>query len=883
MYKNMMLSLCAGVLCFCMLFSTPVSAGGYTDIESSAYASSIRLLSALGVLTGQDELTFAPDRNVTRAEFAAMLCRLYPRIEINAASTVFADVPADYWAANEIGTINRLQIMNGTDNGMFLPEQNITLNEAAKTMVVMAGYDQLASIKGGYPTGYFLVANNKKILRGVNGLGDMPVTRAVAAKLLNNMLQIPALEVNKFGMDITYQESSLHTNFYTFLGIEKGTGIVEATEITSLSTPNRGRKNTVMINGVLYNVGETDAAQYLGMTVDFYYQYDEMDLQELRFVQISDVKNTSLTLEADSIISYSDRVYSYEGDDDGDVTEARLADDFRLIYNGRACADDFNADYMKPLDGTVRLVDYNGDGRYDVVFVEDYETIVVGGIDTDNKTIYDINDPTKKIVLNDNASLLTVVLKDAEGNPFPLEKLAKNNVVSVIKNGDYASLVVSQKQVSGTLEQFGKDEGTTWYQIGGTIYEPTNELITSGLPEARAGDNLTLYLNHNDKIARIAIDTGAGEIGFLAQKSMENTRADSGIYLRIFTADGEMKDFQARKIRWNGSSGKLDATELYNKIPTYTLVEYSVNTEGEITALSIPDAMEQAADGQLFLRSKGNYHVYKSRAKTFGGKENLMGDCVIFSVPSEQNVTEKDEYQILTPADLVDGTYYSYDAYGTSKERVTAQYILMVGQGDAQITGDTGFSIVTRVTQTIDEEGINTYKLTLLSSSGESSVIVKDPKLVSHNSTTVLGKNISIDEGDIVRCAINNRGQVIEIELAYDLETNTYIDRSDSARYDTKLRTMFGYVGEIEDTVFQLLRIPEDANGKPDANASPELIELCTTDGARIYVYDSEKPKGKVRTGTYTDLLSYRQAGAKCSKVFIHLRAAVPQTIVVYK
>ena len=448
MYKNMMLSLCAGVLCFCMLFSTPVSAGGYTDIESSEYAPSIRLLSALGVLTGQDELTFAPDRNVTRAEFAAMLCRLYPSIDINAASTGFADVPADYWAANEIGTINRLQIMNGTDDGMFLPEQNITLNEAAKTLVVMAGYDQLASIKGGYPTGYFLVANNKKILRGVNGLGDMPVTRAVAAKLLNNMLQIPALEINKFGMDITYQESSLHTNFYTFLGIEKGTGIVEATEITSLSTPNSGRKNTVVIDGVLYNVGETDAAQYLGMTVDFYYQYDEMELQELRFVQISDVKNTSLTLEADSIISYSDRVYSYEGGDDGDITEALLADDFRLIYNGRACADDFNADYMKPLDGTVRLVDYNGDGRYDVVFVEDYETIVVGGIDTDNKTIYDINDPTKKIVLNDNASRLTVVLKDAEGNPFPLEKLAKNNVVSVIKNGDYASLVVSQKPSS---------------------------------------------------------------------------------------------------------------------------------------------------------------------------------------------------------------------------------------------------------------------------------------------------------------------------------------------------------------------------------------------------------------------------------------------------
>ena len=162
MYKNMMLSLCAGVLCFCMLFSTPVSAGGYTDIESSAYASSIRLLSALGVLTGQDELTFAPDRNVTRAEFAAMLCRLYPRIEINAASTVFADVPADYWAANEIGTINRLQIMNGTDNGMFLPEQNITLNEAAKTMVVMAGYDQLARHKRRLPNRLFFGCEQQK-------------------------------------------------------------------------------------------------------------------------------------------------------------------------------------------------------------------------------------------------------------------------------------------------------------------------------------------------------------------------------------------------------------------------------------------------------------------------------------------------------------------------------------------------------------------------------------------------------------------------------------------------------------------------------------------------------------------------------------------------
>ena len=61
----------------------------------------IRELAARQILKGTSMTTFAPDREITRAEFAAILARTLGLTDHG--SGTFADVSADAWYAVEIG------------------------------------------------------------------------------------------------------------------------------------------------------------------------------------------------------------------------------------------------------------------------------------------------------------------------------------------------------------------------------------------------------------------------------------------------------------------------------------------------------------------------------------------------------------------------------------------------------------------------------------------------------------------------------------------------------------------------------------------------------------------------------------------------------------
>lgn len=81
-------------------------------------------------LLGYADGTFRPDRNVTRAEVAAMLNRVVEREE-SAALEAFPDVAEPYWAKEEIGRVAGMSLMIGYPDGRFRPDALITRAEMA--------------------------------------------------------------------------------------------------------------------------------------------------------------------------------------------------------------------------------------------------------------------------------------------------------------------------------------------------------------------------------------------------------------------------------------------------------------------------------------------------------------------------------------------------------------------------------------------------------------------------------------------------------------------------------------------------------------------------------------------------------------------------------
>lgn len=115
----------------------PITAPGTTfeDITFSPNIAAIEALASRGIINGRSKKSFAPDANMTRAEFATIITRGLGLIEED--TKVFSDVSSDKWYAGYIGTANKYGIVNGVGEGKFNPEGTITRQEAA-TMVARA-------------------------------------------------------------------------------------------------------------------------------------------------------------------------------------------------------------------------------------------------------------------------------------------------------------------------------------------------------------------------------------------------------------------------------------------------------------------------------------------------------------------------------------------------------------------------------------------------------------------------------------------------------------------------------------------------------------------------------------------------------------------------
>jgi uncharacterized lipoprotein YddW (UPF0748 family) len=92
------------------------------DIQGHWAQPCIELLLQEKILSGYPDGTFQPEKAVTRAEFAAMVCKAFPLMEKRAGRT-FLDVDNGHWAAEVIQLAYRGGWLSGYPEGSFLPNQ----------------------------------------------------------------------------------------------------------------------------------------------------------------------------------------------------------------------------------------------------------------------------------------------------------------------------------------------------------------------------------------------------------------------------------------------------------------------------------------------------------------------------------------------------------------------------------------------------------------------------------------------------------------------------------------------------------------------------------------------------------------------------------------
>ena len=79
--------------------------------------------------------TFAPDSQVTRAQFAALIAATFPEAEAVRPSQRFEDVPADFWGARAIRQAQTRGFISGFPDGSFRPNAPLTRVQAVVALV----------------------------------------------------------------------------------------------------------------------------------------------------------------------------------------------------------------------------------------------------------------------------------------------------------------------------------------------------------------------------------------------------------------------------------------------------------------------------------------------------------------------------------------------------------------------------------------------------------------------------------------------------------------------------------------------------------------------------------------------------------------------------
>ena len=101
----------------------------FSDVPKGYWAANyIGYMQQFGIITGYSDGSFRPDAPVTRAEFAAIASRFEKLTE---GSKSFADVPDTYWAARYISFAATRGWVTGYSDGTFKPENTITRAEVA--------------------------------------------------------------------------------------------------------------------------------------------------------------------------------------------------------------------------------------------------------------------------------------------------------------------------------------------------------------------------------------------------------------------------------------------------------------------------------------------------------------------------------------------------------------------------------------------------------------------------------------------------------------------------------------------------------------------------------------------------------------------------------
>ncbi len=894
------------ILTAAMLLSfAPViyAANSFSDVTAdNKYAEAITSLTSLDLLAGYTDGTFKPDNTITRSEFSAIITRVLGMADFVSdtdLSYVFSDMKnadgTNHWSSGCVKFAYDKGIISGMGDGTFAPDEPVTYEQAIKMVVCALNYSEDAVVSaGGWPTGYLKIASDIGLTKNATIMPtSSPASRGLVAQIIYNSLETEMCDetTGEANSGKTFLKDKLKVYEFKNMMITDVDG--ETTINSSKADIKKGevllesgsKKLTVFYGNV---ITAAELRKSLGYYVSGYYKEDTEDNENhLVSLNTKASKNIEINVASDNIEDFENmKLEYYAKDGDTKTSKAEISSDAILIYNGivydykdssdaneKDLSKWFNPDGDDFIYGNIRLLDSDGDKKYDAIFVEDFDVYVVKSavkttdtIASNNYVVYDYYNSGKSVWLDPTDDTITIDITNSKTNAaVKVESLKAMNILSVAKSADGTkyNCYVSSDTVVGSISQASASQHI--YTINNKDYEITPEftkVIDSGKETLEIGKKGTFYLDSLGRIAAVKLTAEqTGTYGYITIGALTGTSSDE-VTVKLMSLTGTpsvpTKTKLADKVKINSKSysdpdSALSALERsaalieanqsadVTKADCSQLVKYIKNSKGEISSITTVQADK---DGNIKIGSNTDTSVVQMgvAAKTlkYSGSGNF-GNAVFANASTRvivvpNNRSDDEDYKRYTGYSTFRASYsYDVEAYDINASGVASVLVVYGADTSTPITSDTKACIINSINSKLNDKTDEV---------AYSIEVYEEGSLKTYMTADDSEKYSELQIGDIVRFGFNGDGHINDVKTEADRSDFKYESKHDSTMYngDYKFKTIAGTVESKSDEVIMI--------APAKVEYTPEGTDDDGNPTEAAYTLDASKKEGYTKTSS---------------------------------
>lgn len=880
-------------LLICLLFNLLTCS--CTAAETTAQVDLV--LTGIGVLDEMDLNTYPEEQTITRGELARYICKL-AGIDIKISTgSAFADIEEhpDY---SSIATLEAAGIVSGYAADLFYPAEKAQYVQLIKMIVALLGREPEAEIRGGYPNGYFAVADTAGITKGISAGMESPVTFGLLKAVMYNALDANVAELQPNGIG-GYEVSETNTLLAERLHLEKTSGVMTANAYTTLTENTGVGAGMVQIGNLIFVGADEDTARLIGQNVTAYYEPETMELQ----VVYANSKNQQTEIKADVLdkdnpdFSESRIIYFQEN---GRTASVKIDMEADVLYNGAAFPS-FSSEAFKIDTGSLILLDNDGDHVIEVVSIHTFANWVVESVDQENQTIYGKNG--QKLELD---AVEYIDIRDNFGLAIELSEIKEWDLLNVYmsKSGSCCEIVLIYDLVTGPIEGISTNvDGKTVLVIDGETFVVADSYFQAEAdghiyaPMLQIGQEGSFYLDADEKVASVRLDiTGIWRYGYMINAVFSVEDTESVIFKLLFDNKGAKRYFSADKVILDGV--RLDPAKLYSALTGGTnavepqLVRVKLNPQNQVIGIDTA-AVEQDDGFNDTLEKDIDYteQYYSITSGRMGIGESLgikidLAKNNIFLAPAkdstyEQNKYNEDYYRIIsTPFN--NNNKFFIDAYDVEYDGTPGAVVVYANRLN-ETSNDGNTTFVEQISTVLNAEDEVCIQMSGYKYTGD-----RVEYIFSEENDAALIQEI--EQGDVIRYSLDPNNEIEDCEvlfdrsagLEYDVAAKIYNSNLDyssaftvNARNYLAKTVLAGKQGSYIKTLVPGVALTEAANRQLPLNDT----QIFDAGSADILLFDGNR----VAMLSPDDLQQYLYTNNQECRVLIYTTYTQLQMVAIYQ